>query len=64
MDTINSKEKTAEYEQTLLENLTELQGFIYHIQGRVGEGAFDRVCEVVQEAIEQAKELETKSKNP
>lgn len=51
------------FEQTLAENLSEIQSFLGHIQGRVGDGAFDRIWFVTKEAIEQSYALQWISVN-
>lgn len=47
-----------EYNQSLSENLAEMQAFLNHIDGRVGEAAYAHICAVVEEAIKQNDELE------
>jgi hypothetical protein len=48
----------SEYNQSLSENLAEMQAFLNHIEGRVGEAAYAHICAVVEEAVKQNEELE------
>jgi hypothetical protein len=48
----------SEYNQSLSQNLEDIRTFLGHIQGRVGEAAFDVIYAITEEAIQQNAELE------